>query len=116
MIEPNKDYSLAIKTKSVTKNGGTVLLVVLFLIVILTVGFVWTQTIDTTKKPTVRDIDSKNMKNLTVKNDLQNHDIEVIAPTDANFNAELTQYIGNYNEVIPLVNVAKPFTVFIKNN
>lgn len=90
------------------KIVNTALIMTLISVVIITVSFLWGQDKKKMVDSTVNDI--------TVKNDLQTHGIEVIASTDANFNTKLAQYIGNYNEVIPLADVAKPFAVFIKNN
>jgi predicted RNA-binding protein with TRAM domain len=53
--------------------------------------------------------------NLVVKNDLHSYDIEVIGSSDANFDAEVAAFTGNYDGIRPLVETAKPFTVFVKN-
>lgn len=63
-----------------------------------------------------KDDTPKKMKNLVVKNDLQKYGIEVIASTDANFDSELRQYIGNKDSLVSIVESAKPFAFFIKNN
>lgn len=63
-----------------------------------------------------KDDTTKKMKNLVVKNDLQKYGIEVITATDSSFGSELTQYFGNDNSLISLVESAKPFVFFIKNN
>ena len=93
----------------------TTTITVLFSIGVLLVGLVLSQNTKKTENFTV-DEEKQDMKNLVIKNNLQAHGIEVVAPTDADFNAELQQYTGKYNEVIPLVDGTKPFSFFIKNN
>lgn len=66
--------------------------------------------------PAFKNDSTKKMKNLVVKNDLQKYGIEVIASTDANFDGELGQYIGNEDSLVSLVESTKPFALFISNN
>lgn len=83
--------------------GAMSLTVVLVIVGLLTLCFAWKDNINATE-------------NLTVKNDLQKFGVEIISPNNENFNNALTQYVGSYNEVNPLVEAAKPFAVFIQNN
>lgn len=68
------------------------------------------------RKFSTENKDVNTMKNLEVKNDLQSYGIKVISSNNTNFNDELMKYVGNNDEVIPLVDVAKPFALFIKND
>ncbi len=86
------------------------LVAVLFLIAILTIGFVGQQKYKNQK------VYSGNMKNLTIKNDLQDYGVEVIRPDEPEFNVELLRYIGDRNELIPMIESAKPFSLIIRNN
>ncbi|MDQ3712023.1 MAG: hypothetical protein M3388_07365 [Acidobacteriota bacterium] len=56
------------------------------------------------------------MTDFEIKNNLQKFGIEIISPTDANFDSELTRRIGDFDVVLPLVEAAKPLVGFIKNN
>ncbi|MCW5959763.1 MAG: hypothetical protein KIS76_06335 [Pyrinomonadaceae bacterium] len=98
------------------KIVNVTLVLVLILLVIIVSSFVWGQHTDTTKVSYGKNDSIKKMGNLVVKNDLQKYGIEIIASTDPNFESELTQYIGSENSLISLVESAKPFTFFIKNN
>lgn len=80
-----------------------ILIMALSLVVTLTVGFIWRQS-------------AKNMINLETINNLQRYGVEIVSSTDANFNAEMIQYTGGRNTVVPLVEAAKPLAIFIKNN
>lgn len=82
---------------------SSMLLIVVLFIVALIVIFAWKGS-------------NKTVNNLTVQNDLQNYGVEIVSATDENFNDELTSYVGNYNAVNPLVEAAKPFAIFVKNN
>jgi hypothetical protein len=92
------------------------LIVVLTSILLVTVGLIFAQNTETTKNSLKKENNSKTMKTLEVKNDLQKHGIEVVAPTDFNFDAELRKYVGANESLISLVDSAKPFAFFIKNN
>ncbi|HEX8369952.1 MAG TPA: hypothetical protein VF604_15505 [Pyrinomonadaceae bacterium] len=58
----------------------------------------------------------QNMKNLTTRNDLQNYGVEIIPSSSENFDYELKQYTGSKDSLISLVESARPFAFFIKNN
>lgn len=88
--------------------------VLLFLIVFGLIGFtVWQSARQSVQSGNLVVV---KVENITIKNDLQTHGVEVVPSTDANFNSELVRLIGNYTEVIPLTEAAKPFGVLIKNN
>ncbi|HEY0462171.1 MAG TPA: hypothetical protein VGC97_23760 [Pyrinomonadaceae bacterium] len=98
------------------KNRTNLILIgALALLFVITAGFILGQNINSIKNSATRDY-QKSMKNLTVKNDLQKYGVEVIPSTDFNFDAELMKYMGENEALTQLVNSAKPFAFFIKNN
>ncbi len=56
------------------------------------------------------------MTDFSIENNVKDFGIEFITPNDADFDAVLKQFIGQYDAVIPLVEAAKPLVGFIKNN
>lgn len=56
------------------------------------------------------------MTDFSIENNVKDFGIEFITPHDADFDAVLKQFIGEYEVVIPLVEAAKPTVGFIKNN
>jgi hypothetical protein len=99
------------------KNRTNLLLIgALVVLLVVTAGFILGQDAESIKNPVTRKNYQKSMKNLEVKNDLQKYGIEVVSSTDFNFNAELAKYIGGNEDLTSLVNSAKPFAFFIKNN
>lgn len=60
----------------------------------------------------------KSMKEveLLIVNDTQKHNIRVIGPSDSSFNAVLNEYTGDGNRIDPLIQAARPFALFIKND
>lgn len=98
------------------KSKGLTLIVVLLLVAMIAAGFIWAQEVNRAKVFAVEPAYPKNMKNLLVRNDLEKYGIEVIASTDASFNSDLKQYIGRDDSLVSLVESARPFTIFIKNN
>lgn len=61
-------------------------------------------------------IKNKPMKNAEINNDLQHFGIEVVRPDSPEFDVELLKYIGDRNELIPMLELAKPFSLIIRNN
>lgn len=86
------------------------LVAVLFIVVILTIGFTGQRDTKSQKS------DAKNMEDVTVKNDLQDYGVEVIRPADTEFNSELSKYIGDRSELLPVIESAKFLSLIIKNN
>lgn len=99
--------------KNITNIG---LIIVLSVITIVTVSLILSNNTSRTKKLAVDNNSTKNMKDFLVKNDLREFGVEVISSTDFNFDAELINYVGGNDELLPIVNSAKPFAFFIKNN
>lgn len=60
----------------------------------------------------------KSMKEveLLIVNETQKYNIDVIGPSDSRFYAVLDEYLGEYKSFTPLVQTAKPFALFIKND
>jgi hypothetical protein len=56
------------------------------------------------------------MAELQIVNSTQKYNISVIGSSDQRFDSESKEYVGNYERVIPLIQVAKPFALFIKND
>lgn len=56
------------------------------------------------------------MIDFAVKNNVEFFGIEFITPNDADFDAGLKKFIGDFDVVLPLVEAAKPLVGFIKNN
>lgn len=56
------------------------------------------------------------MPDFSVKNNVKDFGIEFVTPSDADFDATLKKFIGNFDVVVPLVEAAKPLVGFIKNN
>ncbi len=56
------------------------------------------------------------MTDFSVKNNVKDFGIEFITPSDADFDAALKRFIGDFDVVVPLVEAAKPLVGFIKNN
>lgn len=52
----------------------------------------------------------------SIKNNVSDFGIEFITPNDADFDAVLKRFIGDFDVVLPLVEAAKPLVGFIKNN
>lgn len=58
-----------------------------------------------------------NMANLEISNNLQKYGVEIVGSSNSRFDIELRRLIGDSNQdLAPLINVAKPFSVIIINN
>lgn len=93
------------------KNRYRTSFIVVLCLTIFIAGGIAVTIVSQSRKNTVR-----NMKKLTTRNDLQNYGVEIIPSTGENFDSELKQYIGSTGSLISLVDAAKPFAFFIKNN
>ena len=56
------------------------------------------------------------MTDFSIKNNVKDFGIEFITPSNADFDAALKRFIGDFDVVVPLVEAAKPLVGFIKNN
>ncbi len=56
------------------------------------------------------------MTDFSIKNNVRDFGIEFITPSDADFDATLKRFIGDFDVVVPLVEAAKPLVGFIRNN
>ena len=100
-----------------TLNRLNLLATIFFILLLITgIGFILVQNSKSHEKASHNDNYSRNMSKIKVDNDLKEYGIEIISASDFNFDTELTRYIGDNEYVVSLVNSAKPFSLFVKNN
>ncbi len=94
------------------------LLLIGFSVSVLTiaVGLILGQNVKNLKNSAIKEDYQRKMIDLPINNNLQQYGVEIITSKDSQFDAELSKYIGGNEDLISLVNSAKPFAFFVKNN
>lgn len=112
---PRENLKIA-KDSNPMKRIIVALTFVIVVIALMTVGFIWGRNTNIKGTEATGNDDGKRMKDLTVRNDLQKFGIEIIASTDENFSDELRRHLGESDELMTLVESARPFAFFVRNN